>query len=310
MPQRRSRGRRVDGILLLDKPLGLSSNQALQRAKRLYQAQKAGHTGSLDPLATGMLPVCFGEATKASAFLLDADKQYRATARLGRQTTTGDAEGETLRELPVSELDRDRIEASLRRFTGELAQLPPMYSALKHQGRRLYALAREGIEVAREPRRIRVMALNLRAYGPDSLELDIHCSKGTYVRVLIEDLATDLGTCGHVAQLRRLSVGSFPPGRMLAFDDLETLAREGPEALDRALLPVDAAFAGWPAVDLDRDSAWYLRRGQPVQVAGAPDHGRVCLYGPGRCLLGVGEVLDDGRVAPRRLLREDLGEAS
>lgn len=309
MPARRHKGRRVDGILLLDKPLGLSSNHALQRARRLFQAQKAGHTGSLDPMATGLLPVCFGEATKAAAYLLDVDKRYRVLARLGRQTTTGDTEGETLREAPVPVLDRRRIEQGLARFTGVVSQRPPMYSALKHQGRRLYELARQGIEVAREPRLIRVHALELRAVTGDSLELDIHCSKGTYVRVLIEDLATELGSCGHVESLRRLSAGPFRGEDMQDFAQLEALAGQGGlAALDRMLLPVESAFAGWPEVELDADSAWYLSRGQPVQVARAPGYGRMCLYGPGRRLLGVGEMLDDGRVAPRRLLQAEPGE--
>jgi tRNA pseudouridine55 synthase len=307
MPPRARKGRPVDGILLLDKPAGLSSNAALQRARYLFNAQKAGHTGSLDPLATGLLPVCFGEATKASAYLLDADKRYRVTLRLGCQTTTGDAEGEVLRELPVPPLERARVEHSLQRFTGEIRQVPPMHSALKHQGRRLYELARAGIEVAREPRSVHIHALTLHAQSADRLELDVHCSKGTYVRVLAEDLAADLGTCGHVERLRRLAVGPFRGEDMLGFERLQQLAAEGPEALDRVLLPVAAAFAGWPSAELDADSAWYLQRGQPVQVARAPRQGLLCLYGPGQRLLGVGEVLEDGRIAPRRLLRQPPG---
>ncbi|MGH8562073.1 MAG: tRNA pseudouridine(55) synthase TruB [Nevskiales bacterium] len=307
MPGRRRKGRRVDGILLLDKPLGLSSNSALQRARYLYQAQKAGHTGSLDPLATGLLPICFGEATKASAFLLDADKRYRVTARLGRQTTTGDTEGQTQRELPIPVLDPERIEQTLRRFTGTTRQVPPMYSALKHQGRRLYALAREGVEVEREPRTIHVHALKLLTFTEMTLELDIRCSKGTYVRSLIEDIAVDLDSCGHVESLRRLSVGPFSGEQMLDFVQLEAVAQAGLEALDRLLLPTEVAFQDWPSVELDGDSAWYLQRGQAVQVARAPTQGWLCIYGPGRRLLGVGEVLDDGRITPRRLLVPEPG---
>jgi tRNA pseudouridine55 synthase len=307
MPGRRRKGRRVDGILLLDKPLGLSSNSALQRARYLFQAQKAGHTGSLDPLATGLLPICFGEATKASAFLLDADKRYLVTARLGRETTTGDTEGQTLRELPVPILDPERIDQTLRRFMGETRQVPPMYSALKHQGQRLYALAREGVQVEREPRTIHIHALKLLAATDTALELDILCSKGTYVRTLVEDLAADLGTCAHVETLRRLSVGPFQSAGMLDFERLEAMALEGREVLDAALLPIEAAFQGWPSVELDGDSAWYLQRGQAVQVARAPSQGLLCIYGPDQRLLGVGEVLDDGRIAPRRLLVPEPG---
>lgn len=307
MTGRRRKGRRVDGILLLDKPLGISSNSALQKARRLFGAQKAGHTGSLDPLATGMLPICFGEATKASAFLLDADKRYVVTARLGRQTTTGDAEGETLKELPVPALDRPGIEQTLRRFTGESLQVPPMYSALKHQGMRLYALAREGIEVERKPRSIRIHALTLLGTRDDSLELDVLCSKGTYIRTLVEDIARDLGSCAHVSSLRRLSVGPFQ-GEMHGLAQLELLAQEGQHALDQVLLPTEVAFAGWPSVELDQDSAWYLQRGQPVRVAQAPLQGWLCIYGPGGSLLGVGEALGDGRIAPRRLLVPDAGK--
>ncbi|HXG27285.1 MAG TPA: tRNA pseudouridine(55) synthase TruB [Nevskiales bacterium] len=307
MPGPARKGRPVDGILLLDKPAGLSSNAALQRARHLFNAQKAGHTGSLDPLATGLLPVCFGEATKASAYLLDADKRYRVTVRLGRQTTTGDAEGDVLRELPVPVLECARIEHSLRRFTGQIRQVPPMHSALKHQGRRLYELARAGQSVERAPRCVYVHQIRLLGVEKDLIDLEVHCSKGTYVRVLAEDLAADLGTCGHVERLRRLAVGPFRGEDMLGFERLQQLAAEGPETLDRVLLPVVAAFTGWPSAELDADSAWYLQRGQPVQVARAPRQGLLCLYGPGRRLLGVGEVLEDGRIAPRRLLRQPPG---
>jgi tRNA pseudouridine55 synthase len=307
MSGRRRKGRRVDGILLLDKPLGLSSNSALQRARYLFQAQKAGHTGSLDPMASGLLPVCFGEATKASGFLLDANKRYEVTASLGRQTTTGDREGTVLRELPVPVLDRAQIEQTLQRFIGETQQVPPMYSALKHQGQRLYALARAGIEVDRIPRTISIYSIQLLAATPDSLTLDILCSKGTYVRTLIEDLAVEIGTCAHVESLRRLAVGPFQGTKMLNFEQLEALAQEGMEALNRILMPIEAAFSGWPSVELDTDSAWYLQRGQAIQAPGAPAQGWLCVYGPGRQLLGVGEVLEDGRIAPRRLLQPPPG---
>ncbi len=303
MQGRKRKGRRVDGILLLDKPLGLSSNTALQRAKHLFQAQKAGHTGSLDPLATGMLPICFGEATKASGYLLDSDKSYEVTARLGRQTTTGDLEGDTLREMPVPSITRPILEACLRQFLGESTQIPPMYSALKHQGQRLYSLARDGIEVQRAPRSITVHHFRVISLSTAAISLEILCSKGTYIRTLVEDVAASLGTCAHVESLRRVSVGPFKGKPMVDFAKLDgLLAEKGLSALDALLLPIEVAFQGWPSVRLEADSAWYLQRGQAVRASQAPTGGLVCIYGPDDRLLGVGEVLEDGRVAPRRLL--------
>lgn len=302
MMGRRRKGRRVDGILLLDKPLGLSSNAALQHARRLFNAQKAGHTGSLDPLATGLLPICFGEATKASGYLLDTDKCYQVSVQLGRQTSTGDAEGEVILERAVPDMAQSAIERVLAGFLGESEQVPPMYSALKHEGKRLYALARAGQIVEREPRTIHVDALRLIRQAGDQLDLEVHCSKGTYVRTLVEDIARALGTCGHVSKLHRTAVGPFAGSEMHDFDHLEALADAGDAALDGVLLPIEVAFAGWPSVQLNEDSAWYLQRGQPVQVAKAPTEGWLCIYGPDRRLLGLGEILDDGRVAPRRLL--------
>jgi tRNA pseudouridine55 synthase len=296
------KGRRVDGILLLDKPLGLSSNAALQTIKRLFQARKAGHTGSLDPLASGLLPICFGEATKVSAFLLDADKVYRARAQFGVQTATGDGEGEVLRRLPVPAFSVVGLEQAFACLTGEIDQVPPMHSALKHHGRRLYELAREGVEVARPPRRVTIHAIRLLARQAESIDLEIHCSKGTYIRTLIEDLGVALGTCAHVAELRRLRVGPFEAAHMHSVESLKARAEESQEKLDAALLPMDAALGHWPAVRLDPDSAFYLLRGQPVLVPQAPTQGWVRIYDADAALLGMGEVLDDGRVAPRRLM--------
>lgn len=302
MQGRRRKGRRVDGILLLDKPHGLSSNAALQRARRLFNAQKAGHTGSLDPLATGLLPICFGEATKASGYLLDTDKCYQVTAQLGRQTSTGDAEGGVILELPIPAMTRQWVEQVLAGFLGESTQVPPMYSALKHQGQRLYDLARAGQEVRREPRAILIHAIKLLRMAGNCLELEVHCSKGTYIRTLVEDISTALGTCGYVSNLRRTSVGPFSGAQMVDFDHLQATSEAGESALDALLLPIEVAFVGWPSVQLSEDSAWYLKRGQPVQVARAPTQGWLCIFGPDQRLLGLGEVLADGRVAPRRLL--------
>jgi tRNA pseudouridine55 synthase len=216
MGRRRSTGRKVNGILLLDKPLGITSNDALQRVKHLFRARKAGHTGSLDPLATGLLPICLGEATKISAFLLDADKRYRVKVKLGVTTTTADAEGEVLEEKPITGVDQARIEAALESFRGEIDQLPPMYSAIKHKGERLYNLARQGIEVEREPRRITIHSLVLLDWQAPEFSLDVHCSKGTYVRTLAEDIGNVLGCGAHVTALHRSGVGPFGDAQMVS----------------------------------------------------------------------------------------------
>lgn len=294
--------RAVDGILLLDKDPGISSNAALQNVKRLFMARKAGHTGSLDPLATGLLPVCLGAATKVSAFLLDADKSYWVRARLGIKTATADAEGDVTAEHEPPRLDRAKIEAGLARLLGEQEQVPPMYSAVKHQGKRLYELARAGIEVERSARPIRIDEFQLLAAGERELELALRCSKGTYVRTLVETLAESLGTYAHVTALRRRAVGPFTEDAMVGSQELQRVAaQDGPGALDRYLLPLDAALAHWPALALDSDSLFYLRRGQPVQVPRAPPAGWVRLCDERQRLIAAGEVLEDGRIAPRRM---------
>jgi len=298
---RRQKGRAIDGVLLLDKPIGLTSNQALQRVKRLFDARKAGHTGSLDPLASGLLPVCLGQATKVSGFLLDARKRYQVTARLGQRTDTGDADGQVVEEQPVPPLDDDAVKRVLAQFAGLQKQVPPMYSAIKHQGQRLYKLARRGIEIERQPRQIEIYGLELLSLEADALELDVACSKGTYVRTLIEDIARALGTVAHVTVLRRLGVGPYAEGRMYKLEELEALAEQGMERLDDVLLPVDSALDHWPSVELGADSAYYLMQGQAVMAPGAPSSGKVRLYDEGHGFLGIGEVKLDGRVAPTRL---------
>ena len=302
MARRRARGRVVNGILLLDKPSGMRSNAALQRIKWLYQARKAGHTGSLDSLASGLLPICLGEATKLSGFLLEADKRYLSRFRLGATTTTGDADGAVTGRREVSGVTQTAVLAVLAAFTGEVSQIPPMYSALKHQGRRLYELAYQGVEVAREPRVVQVHEFNLLALGEDWIDVEVLCSKGTYVRTLAEDVGTALGCGAHVAMLRRTQVGPFRAGQMLDMDTLEGLAERGNDALDAVLLPLDLALQDHPDVELEPNSAHYLQQGQPVLVPRAPTAGLVRLYSAQRRFLGVGEVLDDGRIAPRRLL--------
>ena len=299
---RRSRGRDITGILLLDKPSGLTSNQALQRVKRLFDARKAGHTGSLDPLATGLLPLCFGHATKVSAFLLDADKSYEVTARFGAQTTTGDSQGE-VQETTDSLPSTAAVDAAALALTGDIEQVPPMYSALKHKGRRLYTLAREGIEVERPPRPVTIYAFERTAVDGPDMSFTVRCSKGTYVRTLVEDLAKLTGSLAHVAALRRKRVGAFVSTGMHRLDELEEIAEQGMEALDERLCPVDGALMQWPAVTLGRESAFFLLNGQAVTTVGAPAAGQVRLYGQTGDFLGLGEVLQDGRVAPRRLFR-------
>jgi tRNA pseudouridine55 synthase len=299
----RARGRPISGILLLDKPQGLSSNHALQGVKRLYDARKAGHTGSLDPLANGMLPICFGDATKISAFLLDADKHYWFRVRLGETTATGDTEGDIVQSRPVEGITVQRIEQVLERFHGEIEQLPPMYSALKHKGKRLYELAREGVEVEREPRRVMIHGLRLGDLNVPEFELTVHCSKGTYVRTLAEDIGEALGCGAHVTALRRTGVGPYTGHPMYTMDQLHAAAEEGQAALDRLLLPIDTALSDWPEVRVNADTAFYLKQGQAVLVPKAPTEGSVRIY-QGDTFIAVGHVQDDGRIAPKRLMTE------
>lgn len=294
--------RRVNGILLLDKPVGLTSNSALQEVKKLFAARKAGHTGSLDPLATGLLPLCFGEATKVSGFLLDADKHYQVTCKFGEQTTTGDAEGEVIKQRPLGGLNEQQLLKALEGFRGDIEQIPPMYSALKHKGERLYKLARQGVEVEREARQVTIFELELVSFKSPVAELRVHCSKGTYVRTLVEDIGELLGCGAHVIGLRRNGVGPFDDTNMIDMEGLQAVAAEGQHALDKLLLPMESGLTQWPDVRLTGDAAFYLRQGQPVLVPKAPTTGWVRLYEGESRFLGMGEILDDGRVAPRRLM--------
>lgn len=303
--QRNSHLRPVNGILLLDKPAGITSNAALQAVKKLYRARKAGHTGSLDPLATGLLPICFGEATKISGFLLDADKDYQVTCKLGERTNTGDAEGELLEQRPVEGITEKSVRRVMEGFIGDIEQIPPMYSALKHKGERLYKLARQGIEVEREPRQVTILDMELLDFSLPQVAFRVHCSKGTYVRTLMEDMGEILGCGAHVAGLRRLGVGPFDDTGMMDMQSLEALAAGGMAGLaelDKLLLPLESGLAQWPDVRLSGDAAFYLRQGQPVLVPNAPTDGWVRLYEGETQFLGMGEILDDGRVAPRRLM--------
>jgi len=303
---RQRRGRPLDGILVLDKPAGLSSNRALQMVKRLYGAAKAGHTGSLDPLATGVLPLCFGEATKFSQFLLDADKAYESTFVLGIATDTGDAEGEVRAIRDASSVTEAAVAEALEAFRGEIEQVPSMFSALKHQGQPLYKLARQGLEVERKARRVVIKQLELRAFrGGPNPEVDIYleCSKGTYVRSIAEDLGEMLACGAHVASLRRTRAGAFGIADSVTMATLEALkANDRLADLDALLLPADAAVDDLPLVRLSVSGGFYIRQGQPVLVPNAPCDGMVRVALETGEFLGVGEILDDGRVAPRRLI--------
>ena len=308
---RRRRGRPVNGILVLDKPLGVSSNQALQTAKRLYFAAKAGHTGSLDPLATGVLPLCFGEATKFSQYLLDADKAYQSTFVLGTVTDTGDAEGRVLETADASGISEADVCAALDSFRGEIEQVPSMFSAIKQDGQPLYKLARQGKEVERKSRRVVIKQLELRDYRSNSdssgaaPEVDIYleCSKGTYVRSIAEDLGKLLGCGAYVSALRRTKAGPFGIEDCVTLTTLEGLkANEQLAQMDALLKPADTAIKGLPLVELSESSGFYMRQGQPVMVPNAPCDGMVRIALETGEFLGVGEILDDGRVAPRRLI--------
>jgi len=297
--RKRNRGRRVDGILLLDKPAGLTSNAALQEAKRLYDAAKAGHTGSLDPIATGLLPLCFGEATKLSGFFLSADKQYHAVLRLGVATDTGDSEGAVIRESDV-DVNDETIERKMASFRGDFEQVPSMYSAIKQGGKPLYELARQGIEVERPARPVTVYTLAWQRLEDDRLAIELHCSSGFYVRSLADDLGAALGCGAHVEALRRTAVGDFELRDAVALHKLRALGADR-AALDRLLVAGDQGLAHLPGVNLSTDAAYYLVRGQPVRAADLPRDGLVRLYTQDVGFLGVGEALGDGRVAPKRL---------
>lgn len=290
--------RTISGVLLLDKSLGISSNTALQQVKRLFQGEKAGHTGNLDPLATGLLPVCFGEATKFSQYLLDADKVYQAVIKLGATTTTGDAEGEIISQQPVS-VSLSQVERVLHGFTGPVQQIPPMYSALKHQGKALYTYARAGIEIERKTREITIYTLDLDRFAGDELCVTVSCSKGTYIRVLAEDIGAELGCGAHLKALRRISTGGFDLANALTLTHLEKML---PEQRDACLLPADCLLEGVPKVVLDSESAYYVLQGQAVWQAKLPGTGLVSLYGPDHDFLGLGEITDTGKVVPKRLV--------
>lgn len=307
------RGRDINGVLLLDKPTGMSSNDALQKVKRIYNANKAGHTGALDPLATGMLPICLGEATKFSQFLLDSDKRYRVVAQLGQRTNTSDSDGEVISERPVN-CSLDDIMKAIDHFRGDTQQVPSMYSALKYQGRPLYEYARQGIDVPREARAITVYELKFIHFADNQLELEIHCSKGTYIRTIIDDLGEMLDCGAHVIYLRRLQVSDYPIDSMVTLEQLQALLEQAQSEeqppkllLDPLLMPMDSAVQDFPEVNLSSVVAAYVKQGQPVQAPNAPKEGLVRItVGDEHAFIGMGEIDDMGRVAPRRLVVESV----
>jgi len=306
---RRRKGRPIDGVLLLDKPTGISSNDALQKVKRIYFAEKAGHTGALDPLATGMLPICLGEATKFSQFLLDSDKRYRVIAKLGERTNTSDSDGEVVETRDVN-VDRDTLLENIEKFRGETDQVPSMFSALKYQGRPLYEYAREGIEVPRESRKITVYDIELLRFEGVEVEMEVHCSKGTYIRTIVDDLGEMLGCGAHVVDLRRTAVAKYPYEQMVTLEQLEALFLQAKEQniqpkelLDPLLLPMDTAVQELPEVNVIPELADMVLHGQAVQVFGAPTEGQVRITaGDDHLFIGVGLMDDDGKIAPKRLV--------
>lgn len=294
---KKSAYRHLSGVFLLNKPIGMSSNGALQKVRRLFNAQKAGHTGALDPLATGLLPICLGEATKFSHYLLDSTKRYQTTVKLGQTTTTGDIEGDVLQKRNVPLLTRESIEQVLAQFRGDIQQVPPMYSALKREGRPLYELARQGIEIERAARPVTIYDLTLVSFNEDSLTLDVTCSKGTYIRVLGEDIGEALGCGGHLTYLHRIQTGHFEINPDYTIEYLESLSQEQRDAL---LLPVYAPVEHFPRVQLPEGREKYFGNGQESNI----DHeavAEVLVFDGERCL-GLAEITDKKRLVPKRLL--------
>jgi len=300
--QRRRKGRSISGIIVLDKAVGLSSNKALQEVKWLFEANKAGHTGSLDPLATGVLPLCLGEATKVSQFLLNSDKRYRARIKLGIRTDSADSEGQVIAQCDEVNVSREQVEKALQSFKGETQQIPPMHSALKVDGVPLYKLAREGKTIPREARSICVYELELTDFQGDEIELEITCTKGTYIRTIADDLGQDLGCGAHIIALRRLQAGAFTEADCVSTDALrEVKEKHGMDRLDQNLIPMDRAIEDLPEVNLPSIAASQFKNGQSVLVRHLPEEGLVRLYEEEQ-FIGIGCIDDDGKVAPKRLI--------
>ena len=296
--------RNINGVLLLDKPLGFSSNQALQKVKWLFQAAKAGHTGTLDPLATGLLPICLGEATKFAQYLTDADKTYIATVKFGETTTTGDAEGQILARHPVN-FDFKKLAAVCDAFVGEISQVPPMYSALKFEGKALYEYAREGLDIERQARLVIITSIQIDSFASEVAVLTVSCSKGTYIRTLAEDIGHQLGCGAHLIGLRRMETAGYLIEDAITLEALELLVKETPvEKLAELILPMDSAIAYLPKVVLNADAAHYLMQGQSVWQSGLIPEGELRLYDDKNQFLGLGVLQEDGKIAPKRLMRD------
>lgn len=290
--------RNINGILLLDKPLGYSSNQALQKVKWLFQSAKAGHTGTLDPLATGLLPICLGEATKFAQHVTDANKTYIANLKLGIKTTTGDAEGEIISTKPVN-VNQIQFDQACRQFLGEISQVPPMYSALKHEGKALYEYARAGVEIERKPRKVTIQRIVVNAFVGNEATITVACSKGTYIRTLAEDIGATLGCDAHLTGLRRIETAGYEIKQAITIEVLESLSIE---MRDQQLLTVDSAVSGLPQVTISTDSAFYFRQGQAVWLSGVLPNDEMRVYEESGLFIGIGKLLADGKIAPKRLV--------
>ncbi|MGD6737295.1 tRNA pseudouridine(55) synthase TruB [Photobacterium leiognathi subsp. mandapamensis] len=310
---RRRKGRPINGVILVDKPTGISSNDTLQKVKRIFFAQKAGHTGALDPLATGMLPICFGEATKFSQFLLDSDKRYRVIAKLGERTDTSDSDGEVVETREVK-VDRGQLERCIAKFRGTTDQIPSMYSALKYKGRKLYEYAREGVEVPRESRKITVYSVDLLRFENNEVEMELHVSKGTYIRTIVDDLGEMLGCGAHVIMLRRTGVSNFPYERMVTIEQLQAILDDAKAndvepgtVLDPLLLPTDTAVQDLPEVNILPAIAVHVLNGNPVQAGRVPAEGTLVriTVGQEREFIGVGVIDAKGMLAPKRVMANE-----
>jgi len=295
------KGNDVDGILLLDKPLGKSSNSALQKVRYLFNAKKAGHTGSLDPLATGVLPICFGQASKVSAYLLDSDKRYIFTAQLGETTTTGDKEGDILETREVSKFSEEQVEAVLEKFRGDIEQIPPMHSALKHNGQPLYKLARQGIEIKRKARKVTIHELTLLEISADTITVEAHCSKGTYIRTLAQDIGEALGFGAHLSMLRRTNVSPFDCSKLYTIEDIEKL--EGTNKLADTLLPIDSALVKLPSIVLSDEESKRIQNGLKVSRRDIPKSDMIRMYSEDEEFIGIGRYSSDHQLAAKRIMR-------
>ncbi|MDF1587866.1 MAG: tRNA pseudouridine(55) synthase TruB [Gammaproteobacteria bacterium] len=301
MGRRNKKGRDITGIIVIDKPTGRSSNHVLQHVKRLFDAKKAGHTGSLDPLATGVLPICLGEATKVSSYLLDADKNYQVTCQLGTVTDSSDSDGNIIDTKPIPKFTEQTLLGLIPQFIGEQDQVPPMFSALKHQGQPLYKLARQGIEIERKARRITIYDIRLLGVTESTFSLEVSCSKGTYIRTLVEDISFALGCGGHVSMLRRIKAAGYDITRALTLEQLERHAQQGLLSLDALLLPTEDALPEWPPIIASESQVTALRQGQKISTTSTFDSANVRLFDLNQTFIGLGEMSPDGSVAPKRV---------